>query len=324
MSRIEVHLFGRFMLSCAECAVTGMGAAKVRELLAYLLLHHGRSHARERLASLLWPDTTTERSRKYLRQAIWRLQVALRSGAPAVDWLRVESDWIRLDLGGDIEVDALRFQTAVTDAARSGGQPLPAAVAAALEAAVQSFHGPLLEGWYQDWCLRERERLRELRLDALDLLAAHHEAAGRCATAQQWTTRLLEEDPAREGAHRRLMRLHYLAGDRTRALRQFEACVAALDEELGVAPSAETTALRDRIRTGERVAPAPAGPGDEGLGAILVHLRELESHLAGVRGHVQQRIAEVERSLAGAPQLSMRELARVPGPRRHAAKASHI
>ncbi|MEO8600960.1 MAG: BTAD domain-containing putative transcriptional regulator [bacterium] len=301
MARIEVRLFGRFALSRGGCAVDSIGATKLREILCYLLLHHDRPHPRERLASLLWPDTTTERSRKYLRQALWQLQAALRGGDrdTGADWLRIETDWIRLDVDGEVDVDVLRFQAAVTAAATAAGDgPLPAEVAASLEAAVETYRGPLLENCYQDWCLRERERLHDLLLDALDLLAAHHEAGRRYAPAQQWTMRLLRDDPAREGAHQRLMRIHYLAGNRTRALRQFDECVSALDDELGVEPSAATTALRDRIRAGEPVSPAvDAGAPD--LDHILRHLRDLEHELAGVQGHVRQRIAEVERVRAG-------------------------
>jgi DNA-binding SARP family transcriptional activator len=312
MSRIEVRLFGRFALSRGACPVESIGAAKLRELLSYLLLHHDRPHPRERLASLLWPDTTTERSRKYLRQALWQLQAALRGddGVASAAWLRTETDWIRLDVDGEIDVDVLRFQAAVTAAAIAAGDgPLTADAAASLEAAVELYRGPLLESCYQDWCLRERERLHDLLLDALDLLAAHHEAGRRYATAQQWTMRLLRDDPAREGAHQRLMRLHYLAGNRSRALRQFDACVSALDDELGVEPSAATTELRDRIRAGERLSPTvDAGALD--LDHVLRQLRDLEHELAGVHGQVRQRLAEVERARAGLAAPARRSLRR--------------
>src|SRR5690606_2684341 len=111
MSAIAVRVFGRFAIARDGTAVAGVGAGKVRELLCYLLLHHGRPHAREHLASLLWPETTTARSRKYLRQALWQLQTAVcqdgRDAAPS--WLRVETEWIRLDVGPGLTVDALGF-----------------------------------------------------------------------------------------------------------------------------------------------------------------------------------------------------------------------
>jgi DNA-binding SARP family transcriptional activator len=43
------------------------------------------------------------------------------------------------------------------------------------------------------------------------------------------------------------MRLHYLAGDRTTALRQYKRCVATLEEDLGVEPSMSTRILYEQI-----------------------------------------------------------------------------
>jgi len=71
------------------------------------------------------------------------------------------------------------------------------------------------------------------------------------------------------------MRLLYLAGDRTGALRQFERCRNALSDELGVAPGQRIRALYERIRAdagvdgpvetnGRTVAPRPAPPPESG------------------------------------------------------------
>ena len=76
--------------------------------------------------------------------------------------------------------------------------------------------------------------------------------------------RTLRFDGARERTHRRMMRLYYLAGDRTDALRQYDRCVAALRRELGVSPSAHTVALynqirRERLHGSARLAVSDAG-----------------------------------------------------------------
>jgi DNA-binding SARP family transcriptional activator len=68
--------------------------------------------------------------------------------------------------------------------------------------------------------------------------------------AVEYTTRLLALDPLREEAHRKLMWLHALDGQRGAALAQYEACRQILDEELGVAPSGQTTTLYEQIRDG--------------------------------------------------------------------------
>ena len=45
----------------------------------------------------------------------------------------------------------------------------------------------------------------------------------------------------------RVMRLHHNSGNRTGALRQFEKCRTALDEELGVGPGLLTRKLYEEI-----------------------------------------------------------------------------
>jgi AAA ATPase domain/Bacterial transcriptional activator domain len=79
-------------------------------------------------------------------------------------------------------------------------------------------------------------------LDALDRLAALHEASGDLAGAIRVAEPLLRRDPLREETSRLLMRLHDARGDRARALQVYHVCVATLEQELGVEPSAATQA----------------------------------------------------------------------------------
>src|SRR6266545_4062733 len=67
----------------------------------------------------------------------------------------------------------------------------------------------------------------------------------------------------REASHRQLMRLLAFSGQRSAALAQYATCRRVLDEELGVAPEEETTALYARIQRGADVAsPSAARPSD--------------------------------------------------------------
>jgi DNA-binding SARP family transcriptional activator len=56
------------------------------------------------------------------------------------------------------------------------------------------------------------------------------------------------------------MRLHYLAGDRTSALRQFRQCADALREELAIKPSRVTLRLYEQIESDELGSPSVADP----------------------------------------------------------------
>src|SRR6266852_4117348 len=101
MSALNIHLFGRFCVESDTQILNVFNACKVRELFSYLLLYRDRPHSRETLAGLLWGDNTTEKSRKYLRQALWHLQAALDTqkvrDAAGVHLL-VEHDWVQINI----------------------------------------------------------------------------------------------------------------------------------------------------------------------------------------------------------------------------------
>ncbi len=88
---------------------------------------------------------------------------------------------------------------------------------------------------------------------ALHRLAAHHGRRGQYERALPYAWQRVELDPWREQAHRQLMRLLALNGQRGAALAQYEVCRRDLAEQLGVEPAAETSRLYGQIRDGERV-----------------------------------------------------------------------
>src|SRR5262249_45023608 len=144
--------------------------------------------------------------------------------------------------------DVLLFEQAFALVQDVPGRQLVASSAQVLKTAEELYRGKLLEGWYSDWCLYERERLQHMYLAMLDKLMEYSEAHQEYETGQTYGMRALRYDRARERTHRRMMRLQYLAGDRTAALYQYERCAAALQEELGVQPAQSTVVLYEKIR----------------------------------------------------------------------------
>jgi two-component SAPR family response regulator len=148
---------------------------------------------------------------------------------------------VELDLEGCALVDTVKVEEAFLSVrGRNGMSP---SVSQKLVEAVQLYRGDLLEGWNLTWCSYERDRFREMYLALLDKLVAHYEANGNYETGIAFSTLALQCDRARERTHRHMMRLQYLSGDRTGALRQYERCVSMLREELEIAPSSETQEL---------------------------------------------------------------------------------
>ena len=97
-----------------------------------------------------------------------------------------------------------------------------------LQVAVELYRGELMPTWYQDWCIYERERLQSIRIMMLEQLMGYCESRERFARAIAYGQAILRYDRARERTHRELMRLYYLTGDRTAAMRQYERCTRAL------------------------------------------------------------------------------------------------
>src|SRR5713226_2812834 len=307
---LSIQLFGKFCIRRDERVLDGFDARKVQELFCYLLLHRDHSLPREVLAGVLWPETTTIQSKKNLRQTLWQLQSALGSQNEPINdrMLLVEPEWVQLNSEADFWLDVVLFEKTFELVQKAISQELDTERAKALQGAAQLYQGPLLEGWYQDWCLYERERLQNMYLVMLDKLMSYCEVHREYETSLLYGMRIMCYDRARERTHRRLMRLYYLIGDRAEALRQYERCALALNEELGVNPSKSTMALYKQIQADQLDEPEPAlAPAnkDTSLGVsitplleILGHLKCLEESLTDLQNQVQYGIQKVEQVLS--------------------------
>lgn len=223
-------------------------ARKLQEIMSYLLLYRQRAHQREVLAGTLWGSADGPRSRKNLRQGLWQLQEKGDTKVDAGDTplLLVKKNWVQVNEAG-IWLDVAEMERVFAEVGTSAGENLSDLQAANLMRSVDLYRGDLLEGWREEWCVFERERLRAMQLAMLEKLIGYCEASGRYQEGLVFGERLLRHDAAHERAHWRMMRLSYLAGDRTGALRQFEKCRVALQDELGVAPDRQTTLLYRQI-----------------------------------------------------------------------------
>lgn len=304
---LRIRLFGRFSIESDERSVQGFENTKARELFGYLLCHRDRPHTREALADLFWSNSAAAQSRKYLRQALWLLQSRLSEFAFLGDppLLEADAEWVRLNSHEGLWLDVACFEECSDRCRNVAGGELKQEQARELRQAVELYRGELLESCYQDWCLYERERLHELYRIMLNKLMSYCEACHEYETGIAIGGRMLRDDRASERTHRRLMRLHYLAGDRTAALRQYARCVEALGAELNVKPSRTTVALHEQI-CADRLEPAaptlvpdPAGENSGGvLRLLLGHLKQIQRQIAEVQQQVQEEIQIVENKLS--------------------------
>lgn len=170
---LRIRLFGELDVRLGAEPVAPLESARARSLLAYLLLHEGVPQSRQRLAFLLWPDSTEGQARTNLRHLLHTL---LATGPDLAPFLDVTAQTLRWHGDGDCWVDVAAFEAALARAA--GAEPASDDEVAALGEAVTLQRGDLLDGCYDDWLLKERERLRDRYTWALRRLAGLLAARG--------------------------------------------------------------------------------------------------------------------------------------------------
>jgi DNA-binding SARP family transcriptional activator len=125
---------------------------------------------------------------------------------------------------------------------------------AAYEFASGLYRGEFLaDDPYDNWAALIRERLRLANLDSLGRLSNLHFNAGGYAASANLCQRIIEQDPCREDAYRRLMRCYSRQGQSHLALIQYRVCVRALESELAVEPDLATVKLHNQLRRHEPV-----------------------------------------------------------------------
>ncbi len=309
MNTLRIWLFGKFQAECGDRMMTNTCPHRAQELLCYLLLYRDQPHHREALTGLLCNDCPDAQSKKSLRQALWQLQTIFESHVrPIHSLLLVEPEWICLNQSTDLWLDIATFEQAFAPVQGIGGEQLDRQQYAMVQKAVELYRGDLLEGWYQDWCLYQRERLQNIYLAMLDKLMVYCEVHHQYEQGIAYGALVLRCDRAHERTHLRLMRLHYLSGDRASALRQYDRCASALQEELNVPPAKRTTQLYEQIRSDTLDAmptvssTVPTTNGTLTLAQQAVaQLEQLKTILVEIQRNLQQDTQSPEQLMRGQP-----------------------
>ncbi len=296
MSVLRVHLFGGVRVERDNLDGDLHLTRRVQALLAYLLLQP-RPHPREVLADLLWGEQDASRARSCLSTTLWRLRRALADGGYTDNLLvTTPAGEVGIDREQGVWLDVATFES---EARRVMRQPPNAATAtnvAALEGALHLYTGDLLEGFYDDWALRERERIRSLYLSSLHYLLRYYQHQGDSARALTYGTGILDLDPLREDIHRAVIRLYLAAGQRTQALRQYDACRRLLAEELGIDPMPETQRLLPLLAQPDP--PDPPGSSEDSarqVAALRDEVQLMSEIMAELTRRLSRLMDEVER-----------------------------
>jgi DNA-binding SARP family transcriptional activator len=221
---IKIRLLGGFevVVNGGGVADSGWARRHAAALVKLLALAPGRRLHREEVLDAVWPDDDLDDAVPKLHKAA---HYARRATGRA-DTIVLRNETAELFADSAVEIDAVEFETSARAA-------LATRDAASARQALAHYRGELLpQDLYADWAAARREQLHQLHLELLRL-------------DERWQE-LTDLDPGDERAYLELMRHSLAEGDRHAALRQFERLDRVLRRELGVAPSTQAVALRER------------------------------------------------------------------------------
>jgi DNA-binding SARP family transcriptional activator len=212
-------------------------------LLAVLAAAGEQGRSRDQLLLLFWPDATQSHARHSLEQLLYAMRSSIDEAVFAgVNPVHLNRDVVSSDVG--------EFQ----DALKRGD----------LEAAVDAYRGPFLDGFYlsdapefEQWLETARARLERNYTGALERLAQSADAAHDDATAVRWWRKLAEIDSVGSKSAAGLIRALMNSGDHAAALQYAERYEAVVAEELGTSVGPAVANLVAEVRfnaKSERVA----------------------------------------------------------------------
>lgn len=249
---LKIWSFGGLRLSLDERDLSPFVSRKADALLVYLAANP-HPHSREALATLLWDDLPQSTALSYLRTVLASLQKQVS------DYLAVTRQTLAINPQSNIwlDFDVVSRQLDEAEQMWQLRGDFTTQVVARLDEALALYTRPFLEGFhirdaggFEGWMVTQQERLHLRVLGALYRLGEYGLRCQRHDFGMAYATRALTHDPLWEAAHRLMMRLLSESGQRSAALNQYELCLQRLQEELGVTPEAETTALFQQIQSG--------------------------------------------------------------------------
>lgn len=251
MPQLKLLVLGAPYFEQAEQALD-IERRKVKALLIYLAVT-AQPQQREKLAALLWPDSEQRRALGSLRRHLFEINKLV-----AAEILETNREMVWLKPSAPIWLDVQEFEQLLDECQSHEHAPeaVCADCVALLSQAVDLYRDDFLTGFtlpdcpdFDDWQFFQTESLRQELATALERLVRAYQSRGDYTAAFPYARRWLSLDPLSEPVHRQLMQLYDQIGQRAAALRQYQLCVQILDEELGLPPETETTALYEIIRS---------------------------------------------------------------------------
>ncbi len=254
---------------------------KALALLAYLAVTQ-KSHGRDTLATMLWPEADASHARGALRRALADIGKALGKSiieATAESLAQQSPNDVAARAGLWVDVHSFHALVAASMAHPHSSGTLCTECFARLTEAASLYGDDFMQGFtlpdcprFDEWQFFQTESYRQDFDFALARLVEYSSPVGDTAAALGYARRWCAQDPLLEAPQRAVMELYAVSGQRPAALRQYREYVRLLREELGTEPSQDLALVAERIRRGEpaREHKQPVRPGDKGTAAPIL------------------------------------------------------
>lgn len=234
---LKVRLLGMFEVKYGDELIHISGRHE-QSLFAYLLLNAGIFHRREKLASLLWPDSTEESARENLRHILWRIRKSLPS-MPIPEYLLADDFSIALNASTNLWLDVTML--------RSAGEKKSCDE---LVSALSVYRGELLPAFYDNWVILEREYLNHVFEHNMARLMSMLQSERRWLDILDWGERWLAFGQKSEPVYRALMYAYLEMGEMSNVADTYARCIRSLGE-IGLKPSEQTRKLYENLKAGK-------------------------------------------------------------------------
>jgi len=225
-SKLQIRCFGRFRMGWEGQEPIKWRIEKARELFAYLLQNHSRKISRDELLDALWPEDSPDRAVKLLYNGIYYIRKALEAYGIDSSLIRIGNDY-NLKLG-PADWDVRRFCELCENNTEDRLETL--------EEMVTLYTNDYLYGEYYPWSDFERERLSRRYEQIIIELSKRYLMEKKYDLAENIILKAYHRNPFTEEISELLLRLYNETGNKSSAIRHYNAYSALIKEELGIEP----------------------------------------------------------------------------------------
>lgn len=243
LTRLHISALGEPAVFVDDSPITHWRMARAMELY-FFLLQSEQPVRKEQIQIALWPDADPERIEQTFRSTIYYLRLAIGK-----DQIVSSSGLYSLNLtsyGQHVWYDVALFEKCHNEARLALDNADDAHASTAFTEMIELYRGDYLQPFYGDWCILQRDKLRQAYVEARQGLAILAWRAEDFEASFQHWQHLLALDTCFEKAHAGIMRYYLRIGQREQALRQYQRCCLYLREELQTTPGPSLQKLYQR------------------------------------------------------------------------------